>query len=79
MTPAEIDALADRAADRAIARAFLTLGLDTSTPEGVIEAQRNFAFLNTARSAVRRAGMLLISVLVAGAAALFGVKMDLHL
>lgn len=79
MTPVELEALADAAAEKAVSRTLLAIGVDVSTPEGVLGAQGDFAFLRTTRRIIGRAGAIVLSLLVAGAVAIFGFKVDLHL
>jgi hypothetical protein len=78
VTPAEQKSLAEATAEATVARTFLALGVDMSTPAGVLSTQRDFAFLRTARYTVRRAGTLLITGIIITTLAWFGIKTEWH-
>ena len=44
-----IERIADRAAEEAIRRTFLALGVDVATPESVIQVQQDFRFIRDQR------------------------------
>lgn len=50
-TRAAVNAAASKAADIAVRRTFLTLGVDVSTPHEVRELQQDFALLRSTRLA----------------------------
>lgn len=79
MTPIELESLADAAAERAVSRTLLAIGVDVSSSEGVLGAQRDAAFVRTARLTVRRIGFVIVAGLTAASLALFGIRLDWHL
>lgn len=70
MTREEMHDVAEQAADRAVKRMLLTLGVDINSPEAIIRFQRNVAFMDALRAssdAVKRKAILTaVTVLVTG-------------
>jgi hypothetical protein len=71
MTPEEIDAIATTAAERAVKSTLLSLGINSETPEAIVEAQLDFQYLRAWREltwAVKRNALLTaVTVGVTGA------------
>jgi hypothetical protein len=72
MTGPEIQDLIERTARQTaketVTETFTKLGVDVSTPQACIEAQRDFSFMRSMR---QRAGLMVTSM-VAGMVAMFG-------
>lgn len=66
----EVQAVAQAAAREAVREMLLTLGIDASNPEAIIEMQKDFQVIRTWRQsseAVQRQGILIaVGVLVVG-------------
>lgn len=66
----EIESIADKAAEKAVMRVLLTLGIDASDPEAIQKTQRDFAHLRDWRlsiAAAKKKGFLtIVGVLVSG-------------
>ncbi len=75
MTRDEINKTAEEAADRAIGKLFLTLGVDLSDPKAVIAFQDDLRFLASWREstqAVKRKALLTaVGVIITGALGYF--------
>lgn len=73
-TKGEMEVVAERAAEKAIAKTFLQLGIDVSTPEAVLKAQRVITFGFVAydtHNAIKSAGWKTgVGILVTGTAAI---------
>jgi hypothetical protein len=70
MTQDDVSRTAEEAADRAIGKLFLTLGVDLSDPKSVIAFQDDLRFLSnwreSAQAVKRKALLTAVGVLVAG-------------
>lgn len=70
MNQEDVRAIAQAAAREAVREMLLTLGIDASNPEAIIEAQKDFRAIRTWRQsseAVQRQGILIaVGVLVVG-------------
>lgn len=82
MTPlndAEIQDIAAAAADAAVRKLFLTMGVDTSDDKAMIEMQRDFAHVRAWRKAKDKvqstAFTTAVSVLITGGLAWLGVAL----
>lgn len=51
LTEAEVQDIATKAAEEAVRNVLLTLGIDTSRPESIVQAQADFHFLRGWREA----------------------------
>jgi hypothetical protein len=75
MTPDDVNRIAEEAADRALGKLFLTLGVDLSDPKAVIAFQDDLRFLSQWRDstqAVKRKALLTaVGVVVSGALGYF--------
>jgi hypothetical protein len=75
MTPDDVNRIAEEAADRALGKLFLTLGVDLSDPKAVIAFQDDLRFLNQWRDstqAVKRKALLTaVGVIITGALGYF--------
>jgi hypothetical protein len=64
------EAIAERAAERAVIKTLLAIGIDISSPGSILRAQDNFSFLDTLNSGQkavkRKVGLTAIGVLVTG-------------
>lgn len=56
MTEQEVEMIADRAAEKALEKVFMSLGLDLTTPTGVREAQDDFRYMRFMRELQTHAG-----------------------
>ena len=70
LTAEEVEQIASDAAEQALSRFMLTLGIDTTSAEGVINAQRDFQHLHAWRRSietVKRQGIVAaVGVIVVG-------------
>lgn len=77
MTNAEIQRIAEEAADKAIKRLFLTFGVNVDSPEAVIEFQSDLKHVRVWResteAAKRHALKTIIGVIVSGAVGWLGL------
>jgi hypothetical protein len=75
MTPDDVNRIAEEAADRALGKLFLTLGVDLSDPKAVIAFQDDLRFLSQWRDstqAVKRKALLTaVGVIITGALGYF--------
>jgi hypothetical protein len=75
MTPDDVNRIAEEAADRALGKLFLTLGVDLSDPKAVIAFQDDLRFLSRWRDstqAVKRKALLTaVGVIITGALGYF--------
>ena len=75
MTPDDVNRIAEEAADRALGKLFLTLGVDLSDPKAVIASQDDLRFLSQWRDstqAVKRKALLTaVGVIITGALGYF--------
>jgi hypothetical protein len=81
MTHAEIEAIAEEAAEKAVRKLLLTMGVDLSNP---LETQKDMAYLRTWRTGTQRLGWktvaTILTVAVGGTctAIWLGLKSLLH-
>lgn len=81
VTHAEIEAIAEEAADKAVRKLLLTLGVDLNDP---LETQKDMAYLRTWRTGTQRLGWktvtAIVTVTVGGTATAIwmGIKSLLH-
>lgn len=61
----DIEAFAERAAEKAIERVFERMGIDTSDPKATIEIQRDFAFLRSIRNGASQVSIKALAMLAA--------------
>jgi hypothetical protein len=54
LTEAEMERIARSAASQAVRDTFLTIGIDVSDPEGILEAQRDWAHLRKWKKTVEK-------------------------
>jgi hypothetical protein len=82
MTPDDVNRIAEEAADRALGKLFLTLGVDLSDPKAVIAFQDDLRFLNQWRDstqAVKRKALLtVVGVIITGALGYFWLVLRGH-
>jgi len=82
VTRDDMNKTAEEAADRAIGKLFLTLGVDLSDPKAVIAFQDDLRFLSNWREstqAVKRKALLTaVGVVVSGAIGLFWLSIRGH-
>lgn len=78
LTQDQVEEIAADAAEKALGRLLLTLGIDTSSPEGILNAQRDFQHVRAWRHSfetVKRQGIIsAIGVITVGVLALFWQK-----
>lgn len=78
LTNEQVEQLASEAAEQTLQRFFLSVGIDTSTPEGILLAQRDFQHLRAWRQSVetvKRQGMVTaIGVITVGLLAMLWAK-----
>lgn len=78
LTRDQVEQIASEAADRALSQLFLTLGIDTSSPEGILNAQRDFQHVRAWRTSietVKRQGIMsAIGVITVGILALIWAR-----
>lgn len=77
MTSAEMERVAEEAADKAIQRLFLTFGVDVSNPTAIIEFQSDLKHVRVWResteAAKRHALKTIIGVILSGAVGWLGL------
>lgn len=70
MTEAEVKNIAESAADGALRKFMLMIGVDVSTPPAILELQKDFAKVRSLRTVERRIGDKILTTL-AGSAVTF--------
>lgn len=82
MTPFEFEEVAEDAANKALAKFFLTLGVDVTDPKAVIRMQDDLRFLGNWRESTeavkRKAILTAVGVVVTGALGWIGVLFYQH-
>lgn len=68
------EADAKAVAKATVAETFLALGVDISTPDGIISTQKDFAFVRTARYTLRRAAMAVAAAVALALLAIAGPR-----
>lgn len=75
MTPDDVNRIAEEAADRALEKLFLTLGVDLSDPKAVIAFQDDLRFLarwrDSTQAVKRKALLTAVGVIITGALGYF--------
>lgn len=79
LTHEEVEEIATEAAERAVTRLLLTLGIDATSPDGILSAQRDFQHVHAWRKSVdtvKRQGIIsAVGVIVLGVLALIWQRM----
>lgn len=70
MTESEIKSIAEGAADGALRKFLLMIGVDVSTPPAILELQKDFAKVRSLRTVERKIGEKVLTTL-AGSAVTF--------
>jgi hypothetical protein len=77
LTPVEIERIARTAASQAVRETFLTIGIDVSGPDGVLEAQRDWAHLRKWKKTVEKTEVItiraILTTLIGGGLALLWI------
>lgn len=61
LTQDQVEQIASEAAEKALSQLLLTLGIDTSSPQGILDAQRDFQHVRNMRKSfetVKRQGLM---------------------